>query len=292
MQESSDSDDAQPQSPLPEDLTAVLDNLSISPDRRFVGGFHPYYAPNAQAYYYGLDTTAPLNASSYSTILSSSISMPVPCISSQPLTVQSAPPSYVSVGPSHSDADSASPRRTSSPPMSPILLLSKQSASTQSTPVMKHTKPPRPRLSAPIKYERSPSPASSFAYHPGRAQCGGTTKLGNQCKNMVKISPASSSSGSGRVYCYLHTVKVLKPTGFHSRKTGLLETWVEFEGAYSLYTARESGIDFAQTGFLPICSPGPKPRCVMRWTNCPHGQMLTGTSILTRYAVCSSLFLS
>ncbi len=241
MQESSDSDDVQPQSPVPEDLTTVLDNLTISPDRRFVGGFHPYYAPDAQAYYYGLDTTASWNASRYSTISSSSISMPVPCISSQPLTVQSAPPSYVSAEPSHSshsDAHSASRRRTSSPPMSPILLSSKQSASRQSTPVMKHTKPPRPRLSEPIKYERSPSPASSFAYHPGRAQCGGTTKLGNQCKNTVKISPASSSSGSGRVYCYLHTVKVLKPTGFHSRKTGLLDTWVDFDGAQPLDCTR------------------------------------------------------
>lgn len=45
-------------------------------------------------------------------------------------------------------------------------------------------------------------------------------------------------NGAIALYCYQHIKDVLIPTAFYSRKDGLTDTRVPFEGAHSLYCTR------------------------------------------------------
>ncbi|KJA27560.1 hypothetical protein HYPSUDRAFT_946973 [Hypholoma sublateritium FD-334 SS-4] len=207
--------------PTPDELIRILRNLSLSPVKTFVGGFHPAYAVDPQAYYYGLGNGA-----------DEPISMPIPCVAPQPLTAQQAlhpPPSSISARRLRSDPRPAPPVQpgVSSMLPTPSNFSPGKSASVPSTPV-KNAKF-APTLSVPAKNTRSPSRPRSYAPKDRCKQCAGYTKKNTRCLNPVTIPPALLEfNADSPLYCHHHIKEVLIQTGFHSRKAGSADKWVSF----------------------------------------------------------------
>ena len=293
------SDDAPPKPPpKTDDLIPNFNGLSISPNQGshgFVGGFNPAYAVDPRAYVQGAasGSNIPLYPAVGLDGAHQPIAMPTPFSTPQSLTMQHAlrpPPSGVSAARPHSNPLPAPPVRPSISATSSTPPPHKKPASTPSTPVKKAK-----LASAPV------TPASaggSPAPKPGYKQCAGRTLADKPCSRMVKIPYSLSvfewdddDSPDISLYCRQHSKGVLSATGFNSRKAGLTDTWVKFEGAYSHCTTRGAEIDVAQTGFIHIYSSRRSSHCATRWTSHPHGPMLMGISTHSRYVVRPRLFI-